>query len=240
MHKKLDQEEETDAYSSICDNDEEERDDADEHINIDGNEPMDNDVDLETEQTLEEEDVDEDEDEIGEEEESVNAEESLDLESLDDDGQLSTTNSNRSSLQNLNHRGSKASSKGKPTPAMTKTAKLINNKRQSAQFKPQQFSSSQSPVASNSSGPRPPMFDFTLQALEMSLYGYLRQTDPMFAGHAISGFRLPSAASGQFSPVGCNPGISPLLMATIQNATANANAKFVSPNNNNQPENRGT
>ena len=34
-----------------------------------------------------------------------------------------------------------------------------------------------------------PVYDFTMQALEMSLYGYMRQTDPMFASHAISGLR---------------------------------------------------
>ncbi len=36
-----------------------------------------------------------------------------------------------------------------------------------------------------------PVYDFTMQALEMSLYGYLRQTDPKFASHAISGLRIP-------------------------------------------------
>jgi hypothetical protein len=35
------------------------------------------------------------------------------------------------------------------------------------------------------------VYDFTMQALEMSLYGYLRQTDPSFVGHSISGLRLP-------------------------------------------------
>ncbi len=39
--------------------------------------------------------------------------------------------------------------------------------------------------------PNGPVYDFTMQALEMSLYGYLRQTDPMFASHAISGLRIP-------------------------------------------------
>lgn len=34
-----------------------------------------------------------------------------------------------------------------------------------------------------------PVFDFSMQALEMSLYGYLRQSDPMFMGHALSGLR---------------------------------------------------
>ena len=64
------------------------------------------------------------------------------------------------------------------------------------------------PVAAASNGvsgaknPPNPVYDFTMQALEMSLYGYLRQTDPMFASHAISGlriplcFRAPSEASG--------------------------------------------
>ena len=37
---------------------------------------------------------------------------------------------------------------------------------------------------------RTPLYDFTLQALEMSLYGYLRQTDPLYVGHAISGIRM--------------------------------------------------
>jgi hypothetical protein len=37
--------------------------------------------------------------------------------------------------------------------------------------------------------PPGPVYDFSLQALEMSLYGYLRQTDPTFMGHAISGLR---------------------------------------------------
>ena len=44
------------------------------------------------------------------------------------------------------------------------------------------------------------MFDFTLQALEMSLYGYLRQTDPLFNGHAISGLRLPPTFNSLLQP----------------------------------------
>lgn len=36
------------------------------------------------------------------------------------------------------------------------------------------------------------IYDFTLQALEASLYGYLRQKDNIYHGHAISGFMLPS------------------------------------------------
>lgn len=39
--------------------------------------------------------------------------------------------------------------------------------------------------------PAGPAYDFSMQALEMSLYGYLRQTDPMFASHAMSGLRVP-------------------------------------------------
>lgn len=42
--------------------------------------------------------------------------------------------------------------------------------------------------------PPGPVFDFSLQALEMSLYGYLRQSDPMFMGHALSGLRYLVAA----------------------------------------------
>ena len=48
------------------------------------------------------------------------------------------------------------------------------------------------PIATTSSQSRQ-VYDFTLQALEMSLYGYLRQSDPMFASHAISGLRIPPA-----------------------------------------------
>ena len=36
------------------------------------------------------------------------------------------------------------------------------------------------------------IYDFTLQALEASLYGYLRQKDNIYHGHAISGFMLPN------------------------------------------------
>jgi hypothetical protein len=56
---------------------------------------------------------------------------------------------------------------------------------------------------SNSSGGNSnrPMYDFTLQALEMSLYGYLRQTDPFFASHAVSGLKVsPTIASTFNSP----------------------------------------
>ncbi|RNA31878.1 hypothetical protein BpHYR1_020540 [Brachionus plicatilis] len=45
--------------------------------------------------------------------------------------------------------------------------------------------------------PQAPVYDFSLQALEMSLYGYLRQNDAMFMGHAISGLRYLAAQQQQ-------------------------------------------
>lgn len=45
--------------------------------------------------------------------------------------------------------------------------------------------------------PPGPVYDFSLQALEMSLYGYMRQTDPMFMGHALSGLRYLVSAAHQ-------------------------------------------
>ena len=68
----------------------------------------------------------------------------------------------------------------------------------------------QSPAEANTPNPARPVYDFTMQALEMSLYGYLRQTDPMFVGHAISGLRMPPFGSA-FNPLSLNQHLSASL-----------------------------
>lgn len=59
-----------------------------------------------------------------------------------------------------------------------------------------------------------PAYDFSMQALEMSLYGYLRQTDPMFASHAMSGLRVPPyfKSLSQSQQSGANSGLEHLKL----------------------------
>ena len=59
------------------------------------------------------------------------------------------------------------------------------------------ISSPSSSSATTAQHQRGPLYDFTMQALEMSLYGYLRQSDHLFNGHAISGLRFPFIGAAQ-------------------------------------------
>lgn len=66
---------------------------------------------------------------------------------------------------------------------------------------------------------RGPLYDFTMQALEMSLYGYLRQSDHLFNGHAISGLRFPfigaAAQQQKLSSPKVNPTTDDIKSGTV-------------------------
>lgn len=124
-----------------------------------------------------EEEVDEELDIDGEGDEPINEEDELN----EDEDELNTTASTKSN----------------------RTSKSPLENGQVAKKRAQKSS----PVDTNTPNPARPVYDFTMQALEMSLYGYLRQTDPMFVGHAISGLRMPPFGSA-FNPLSLNQHLS--------------------------------
>ena len=92
------------------------------------------------------------------------------------------------------------------TTASTKSNRTSKSPLENGQVAKKRAQKS-SPVDTNTPNPARPVYDFTMQALEMSLYGYLRQTDPMFVGHAISGLRMPPFGSA-FNPLSLNQHLS--------------------------------
>lgn len=85
---------------------------------------------------------------------------------------------------------------GDEEQAASSKKQFESDKRMTLCNKKQQQSQSVT-KSNNNQKPTGTPFDFTMQALEMSLYGYLRPTESMFAGHAMSGLRCmpPNSSS---------------------------------------------
>lgn len=170
------QNEQDDVYSSIYDGDEE-------HINIENDMDDSEEGNHRSRENVDDEEIDLEDEELNEDElDEEENDEDLDEEALideDEDGQVSTTNSCKS--KSRSNKFSKSS--------------LITTKSKSSTMSHQSNNLQQPAHQINR-----PIFDFTLQALEMSLYGYLRQNDPLFAGHAISGLRIPQTFDSLLQP----------------------------------------
>ena len=96
----------------------------------------------------------------------------------------------------------------------------------------------------STAAPITPLYDFTMQALEMSLYGYLRQTDPTFVGHAISGIRSMMTSISNISNTSLKNSNSqscqsPTLSTTSSSGDNNRNSKQYTNNSNSNNNNKG-
>ena len=177
----------TEVYSSIFDDEEEE------NTNIE-------DEEVETIASIDDCNLEELDEELEDEllDEFVNEE---DMNESDADTDLNKTNTtatggNSSKLSNSNNKKSSKiaslkKSENKMTISSTKSTKMPKNS-----IKKDENSSVLNDKQQNLNKP---LYDFTLQALEMSLYGYLRQqqsyqdsNEKLFTGHSISGIRMPT------------------------------------------------
>ena len=221
------------------------------HEHLDIEEAEEDDENLDEEHLLEEEGVVEDEDEDDEEEEETTILSEIDEDADEEDTTndlLNTTASTKSTASRSLK--SPRVKKRRVTPVDSKLQKVSAHaskragsglvSKNSQQLGEQQAATHRTDFGAlmqqhlsggvgGGSTPRTPLYDFTLQALEMSLYGYLRQTDPLYVGHAISGIRMSQASTNH------------LLFNSNNNAncTTSNTTSAKSPMNSHSPQTRG-